>query len=80
MQNLRIKHLNTSDNIESWIAMYNNELIGYIYMIREDDFKLRFIEAWVDDDHQGQGILWELLEARWEHVCIKYMGWKIYAS
>lgn len=80
MKNLRIKHLKATDqNIESWIAMYNNELIGYIYMVREDDFKLKFLEAWIHDDYKGQGILWELLEARWEYVCIQYMGWKIYA-
>lgn len=80
MEDIKIAHLKANgQKIESWIAMHNNEIIGHIYMAREGDKKIKFLDAWVHADHRRKGIFRMLWETRWEYVQSKYTGWTVYA-
>ncbi len=65
--------------LETWIAMLNGEIVGHIYMEREDDMKIKFLDAWVHEEHRRKGIFRQLWEARWESVQSRYPGWTVYA-
>jgi hypothetical protein len=56
------------NDLETWIAMINGEIVGHIYMEREDDSKIKFLDAWVHEEHRRKGIYRTLWETRWD-VC-----------
>jgi hypothetical protein len=77
---MEIIHVNPNNQeIESWIALSNGEVIGHIFMKIEKDNKIKFLDAWVHDDHRRKGIFRLLWETRWEHVKEHYHGYTIYA-
>jgi GNAT superfamily N-acetyltransferase len=76
----KIVHLKSNaQKLETWIAMINGEIVGHIYMEREDGLKIKFLDAWVHEDHRRKGIFRMLWEARWNYVVDKYSGWLAYA-
>jgi GNAT superfamily N-acetyltransferase len=76
----KIVHLKSNaQKLETWIAMINGEIVGHIYMEREDGLKIKFLDAWVHEDHRRKGIFRMLWEARWNYVADKYSGWLAYA-
>ena len=76
----KIVHLKSNaQKLETWIAMINGEIVGHIYMEREDGQKIKFLDAWVHEDHRRKGIFRMLWEARWNYVSEKYSGWLAYA-
>ena len=80
MDDITIAHLKANgQKIESWIALQNNEIIGHIYMAREDDNKIKFLDAWVHADYRRKGIYRKLWDTRWDYVSEKYKGWTVYA-
>ncbi len=65
--------------LESWVALIDNEVVGHIFMKLESTDKLKFMDAWVHDDHRRKGIYRKLWDTRWEYVQNNYKGYKIYA-
>tara|TARA_B100001094_G_scaffold198375_1_gene192464 strand:+ start:363 stop:689 length:327 start_codon:yes stop_codon:yes gene_type:complete len=63
----------------SWIALLNNKCVGNIHLQIEPDKKVKFMDAWVHEDHRRQGIYRRLWDTRWEYVKENYKGYKIYA-
>jgi predicted GNAT family acetyltransferase len=77
---IKIVHLKSNaQQLETWIAMINGEIVGHIYMEREDDNKIKFLDAWVHEEHRRKGIYRTLWETRWSHTLARYKGYKVYA-
>lgn len=77
---VKIVHLKSNNqHLETWIAMLNGDIVGHIYMEREQDQKLKFLDAWVHEEHRRKGIFRMLWESRWEYAKLKYPGWLAYA-
>ena len=77
---IKIFHLKTnSQDIESWIATNDNEVIGHIFMKIENDNRIKFLDAWVDENHRRKGIFRQLWDTRWEYVNEHYKGYLVYA-
>jgi hypothetical protein len=70
-----------AQNIEMWFAYDNitNEAIGHIFMSVEIGKKIKFLDAWVDENHRRRGIFRKLWETRWEFVNEYYKGYLVYA-
>ena len=80
MEDIRIVHLKiNAQRLETWIAMINGEIVGHIYMEREDDRKIKFLDAWVHEEHRRKGIYRTLWETRWDYAQQRYKGYKVYA-
>lgn len=80
MSDIKIVHLKSNaQRLETWIAMINGEIVGHIYMEREDDSKIKFLDAWVHEEHRRKGIYRTLWETRWDYAQARYKGYKIYA-
>ena len=82
VKNVRIVHLKpNAQNLEMWMAYHSdtNEAIGHIFMVIEKDQKIKFLDAWVDEEHRRKGIYRKLWETRWEYVNENYKGWTIFA-
>ena len=65
--------------LETWIAMIEDEIVGHIYMMRENGNKIKFLDAWVREDYRRKGIFRLLWDKRWEYVKQEYTGWTVYA-
>ena len=80
MEDIKIVHLKSNaQRLETWIAMINGEIVGHIYMEREDDNKIKFLDAWVHEEHRRKGIYRTLWDTRWNHAQSRYKGYKVYA-
>lgn len=80
MEDIKIVHLKSNaQRLETWIAMINGEIVGHIYMEREDDSKIKFLDAWVHEEHRRKGIYRTLWETRWNYAQQRYKGYKVYA-
>jgi predicted GNAT family acetyltransferase len=80
MEDIKIVHLKSNaQRLETWIAMINGEIVGHIYMEREDDSKIKFLDAWVHEEHRRKGIYRTLWETRWDYAQQRYKGYKVYA-
>ena len=76
IDDIKIIHLKSNaQQLETWIAMLNGDIVGHIYMEREESNKIKFLDAWVHEDHRLKGIFRKLWEARWDYVQSKYPGW-----
>ena len=77
---IKIFHLKTnSQDIESWVATSDNEVVGHIFMKIENDNRIKFLDAWVDENHRRKGIFRQLWDKRWEYVNEHYKGYLVYA-
>ena len=81
--NIEIIHLQPSGtrqyNMHGWIAHINNEPVGHIHMLLEANNKLKFLDAWVHEDHRKQGIFRKLWNMRWQYVNENFKGYTTYA-
>ncbi len=76
----KIIHLKPNvQEIETWIALSDDEVVGHIYMKIEKDNKIKFLDAWVHPDFRRKGIYRKLWEKRWNYVNQNYSGYTIYA-
>jgi GNAT superfamily N-acetyltransferase len=79
-EDIKIIHLKSNaQRLETWIAMVNGEIVGHIYMEREENKRIKFLDAWVHEDHRRKGIFRKLWDARWDYVQLKYRGHLVYA-
>ena len=65
--------------MHGWIAHKDNFCVGHIHMSIESNNRLKFLDAWVHEDHRKQGIYRKLWDARWQYVIKHYKGWNAYA-
>jgi GNAT superfamily N-acetyltransferase len=80
MSKINIIHLKpNAQTLESWVAMIDKEVVGHIYMLREEGQKIKFLDAWVHPNHRRKGIFRMLWETRWDYVRDVYNGWIVYA-
>jgi GNAT superfamily N-acetyltransferase len=80
MEDIKIVHLKSNaQQLETWIAMVNGEIVGHIYMEREETQKIKFLDAWVHEDHRRKGIFRMLWDTRWEYVQQQFKGYLVYA-
>lgn len=76
----RILHIKPNNqDIETWVAINDNEVIGHIYMKIENDNRIKFLDAWVHPEHRRKGVYRNLWETRWLYVNENYKGYLIYA-
>lgn len=76
----KIIHLKPNgQEIETWIATVEGEVVGHIYMKVEKEHKIKFLDAWVHPDFRRMGIYRNLWETRWTYVNQNYKGHKVYA-
>ena len=66
-------------DIETWFALLEGDVVGHIFMQIETNNKIKFLNAWVHDEHRRKGIYRKLWETRWEHVNQNYKGCTVYA-
>jgi hypothetical protein len=59
--------------------MIENEIVGHIFMEKEVGNKIKFLDAWVHDDHRRKGIFRMLWDTRWNYVSEQYSGYLVYA-
>jgi hypothetical protein len=80
-EKIEILHLKAnSQNIESWIAIDENyQTIGHIFMSIENENKIKFLDAWVDEKHRRKGVFRMLWDSRWNYVLENFRGHKVYA-
>tara|TARA_R110001592_G_scaffold3377_9_gene18890 strand:+ start:9627 stop:9899 length:273 start_codon:yes stop_codon:yes gene_type:complete len=45
----------------------------------EPNEQIKFLDAWVHDDHRRMGIFRKLWDMRWKFVNKEYKGYKVYA-
>lgn len=75
-----IVHLKpNAQDMESWIALVNEEVVGHIYMKIELNNRIKFLDAWVHPDWRRKGIYRSLWETRWNYVLDNYKEYTIYA-
>jgi hypothetical protein len=75
-----IKIKTNAQNLFGWIALSNTDQpIGHIFMQVELDNKVKFMDAWVNEEFRRQGIFTALWEARWKYVLKHFEGYMAYA-
>jgi len=76
----KIIHLKpNAQEIETWVAIIGEEVVGHIYMKVEKDKRIKFLDAWVHPDYRRRGIYRNLWETRWNYVNLNYKDYTIYA-
>lgn len=76
----KILHLKPNNQeVQTWLAIYNEEVIGHISMKEELDNKIKFLDTWVHPDWRRKGIYRRLWETRWDYVNNHYKGYVVYA-
>ena len=76
----KITHVKTNtQDIESWIAIIDGDVVGHIYMRIERDNNIKFLDAWVHEDHRRKGIYRTLWDTRCSYVIENYKVYKVYA-
>lgn len=78
---IKVLHLKTNaQNLEMWVAYNeNSETVGHIFMSIENNKRIKFLDAWVDENWRRMGIYRKLWETRWDYVVQNYKGYLIYA-
>lgn len=77
---IKIIHLKSNaQRLETWIAMLNGDIVGHIYMEREENDRIKFLDAWVHEEHRLKGVFRKLWDTRWEYVKNRYKGHTVYA-
>ena len=80
MNEIRITHLKpNSQKTEAGVALLGGEVVGHSYMEKELGNKIKFLDAWVHDDHRRKGIFRMLWDTRWDYVSEQYSGYLVYA-
>ena len=82
-KDIQILHIPSSGTTQyvkhSWVAHINNKCVGHIHLQKEADKKIKFMDAWVHEDHRRKGIFRKLWNTRWDYVNEYFKGYKAYA-
>ncbi len=69
-----------AQDLIGWLAVTQDDVnVGHIFMQLEKDNKIKFLDAWVHEDHRRKGIFRSLWDTRWKFVQQNYSGWIAYA-
>jgi len=68
-----------SQDLETWLAIINDEVVGHIFMKIELERRIKFLDAWVKPEFRRKGIYRKLWDTRWDYVINNYKGYTIYA-
>jgi len=60
-----------------WIALYNNQAIGWNSLLFLSDNTVKFANAYVDEKHRGNGIYTKLWDTRWAWCQENLKGYKV---
>jgi len=65
----------------AWIAYVDDTCVGHIHMEVEANQRIKFLDAWVHENHRKQGIFRKLWDTRWDfiHKDEEYGGFIVYA-
>ena len=82
-ENIKIIHILPSGtrqyNMHGWVAHKNEFCVGHIHMQLEANKRIKFLDAWVHEDHRRQGIFRKLWDTRWQYVNENFKGYTTYA-
>lgn len=77
---MNIIHISpNAQEIESWVAIIDNQVVGHIFMKIDTNNRVKFLDAWVHNEHRRKGIYRQLWETRWDYVREHYKGYTVYA-
>ena len=62
-----------------WVAHIDNQCVGYTHFLLEAEKTIKFLDAWVHEEHRRKGIFRKLWDTRWKFVQQHYKGYKAYA-
>ena len=62
-----------------WVAHIDNQCVGYIHFLLEPNKRIKFMDAWVHEDHRRKGIFRSLWDIRWNYVNKHYKNYIAYA-
>ena len=65
--------------MHGWVAHKDEFCVGHIHMQLEANKRIKFLDAWVHENHRRQGIFRMLWNTRWEFVKKEFKGFKAYA-
>tara|TARA_B100001250_G_scaffold381127_1_gene373176 strand:- start:1385 stop:1708 length:324 start_codon:yes stop_codon:yes gene_type:complete len=65
--------------MHGWIAHKNEFCVGHIHMKLEANKRIKFLDAWVHENHRRQGIFRKLWDTRWQYVNENFKGYTTYA-
>ena len=75
---IRIK--TNAQNLYGWLALNSTDHpVGHVFMQVELENKVKFMDAWVHEEHRRKGIFTMLWDARWEYVKKHFDGYTAYA-
>ena len=63
----------------AWVAHIDNQCVGYIHFLLEPNNRIKFMDAWVHENHRRKGIFRTLWDTRWDYVSKHYNGYTAYA-
>ena len=66
-------------NMHGWVAHKNEFCVGHIHMQLEANKRIKFLDAWVHENHRRQGIFRQLWDTRWQYVNENFKGYTTYA-
>ena len=66
-------------NMHGWVAHKNEFCVGHIHMQLEANKRIKFLDAWVHENHRRQGIFRKLWDTRWQYVNENFKGYTTYA-
>ena len=62
-----------------WAAHIDNQCVGYIHLLLEPNKRIKFMDAWVHENHRRKGIFRALWDTRWDYVNKHYKNHTTYA-
>ena len=65
--------------MHGWVAHKNEFCVGHVHMQLEANKRIKFLDAWVHENHRGQGIFKKLWDTRWQYVNENFRGYTTYA-
>ena len=66
-------------NMHGRVAHKNEFCVGHIHMQLEANKRIKFLDAWVHENHRRQGIFRKLWDTRWQYVNENFKGYTTYA-
>ena len=69
----------TQHTLHAWVAHIGSLCVGHIHLQQEAKKQIKFLDAWVHENHRRKGIYRKLWDIRWEYVKTHYKGYKVYA-
>ncbi len=63
----------------TWVTHVDDTCVGHIHMQVEANETIKFLDAWVHEDHRRKGVFRSLWDSRCNYVQREYLGYNVYA-